>query len=304
MTRDAYGLPGVYNASPITIPDGKGGALAVDANGRIITSPSSGGETVSQGTAAALSAGWPVINGELADTTGTITNATQTTPITATGLDGYDNVFVSITGTYATATATFQGSDDAGTTWYNIDTAIRTDSLTMESGFTSLTNTTRAWNINVQGFDNFRVNPSAVASGTVNVRISPEAAPYNPVMTGWPQRLDQVNDAVTAYTASYSYQNITTNATTTLKSGAGVFHGFTVNNNGFTTAGTITIYDNTAGSGTKIGTYTIPLEPPGTVLLATTYVPPQLGLDLAFSTGLTFVTATTAPAADITAIYR
>lgn len=102
----------------------------------------------------------------------------------------------------------------------------------------------------------------------------------------------------------YSYQNITTNATTTLKSGAGTFHGFTVNNNGFTTAGTITIYDNTAGSGTTLGTWTVPLSPPGTVLLATPYFPPQLGLDATFATGLTIVTATTAPAANITALFR
>ncbi len=102
----------------------------------------------------------------------------------------------------------------------------------------------------------------------------------------------------------YSFLNITTNTTTTVKSGAGTFHGFLVNNNGFTTAGTIKIYDNTAGSGTLLGTWTIPLEPPGTVLLATTYVPPQLGIDASFATGLTFVTATTAPAPDILALYR
>lgn len=118
-----------------------------------------------------------IVNSELADITGTITNATQTTPVVASGLTGYDNVLVSINGTYNTATAIFQGSDDAGTTWYNISTAARSDSPTIEAGYTALTNITRAWNINIQGYDSFRVNPSAVASGTVNVRISPESAP-------------------------------------------------------------------------------------------------------------------------------
>jgi len=98
--------------------------------------------------------------------------------------------------------------------------------------------------------------------------------------------------------------NITTNTTTTIKSGAGVLYGFTVNNNGFTAAGTITIYDNTAGSGTKIGTWTIPIQPPGTTLLATTFFPPALQLNASFSIGLTIVTATTAPACDITVLYR
>jgi hypothetical protein len=102
----------------------------------------------------------------------------------------------------------------------------------------------------------------------------------------------------------YSFLNITTNTTTTVKSGAGTFAGFTVNNNGFTTAGTITIYDNTAGSGTKIGTWTIPIEPPGSTVLGTAFFPPQLGLNASFSTGLTIVTATTAPACDITVLYR
>ena len=101
----------------------------------------------------------------------------------------------------------------------------------------------------------------------------------------------------------FSYTNITTNATTTVKSGAGFIHGFLINNNGFTTAGTITVYDNTAASGTKIGTWTIPLQPPGSVLLSTPWFPPQL-LDVTFSTGLTFVTATTAPACDITVMWR
>lgn len=102
----------------------------------------------------------------------------------------------------------------------------------------------------------------------------------------------------------YSFLNITTNTTTTVKSGAGTFAGFTVNNNGFTTAGTIKIYDNTAGSGTLIGTWTIPIQPPGTTLLATTFFPPALMLNASFSTGLTIVTATTAPACDITVLYR
>jgi hypothetical protein len=114
---------------------------------------------------------------------------------------------------------------------------------------------------------------------------------------------DLTNDLLKTETRA-SYLNITTNATTVVKSGVGVFYGFTVNNNGFTTAGTITIYDNTAGSGTLIGTWTIPIQPPGTTLLATTFFPPALMLNAAFSVGLTIVTATTAPACNITVLYR
>ena len=53
--------------------------------------------------------------------------------------------------------------------------------------------------------------------------------------------------------AAFAYANVTSNATTTLKSGAGLLHSITINTKG-ATSNTATIYDNTAGSGTKIGT--------------------------------------------------
>jgi hypothetical protein len=129
-----------------------------------------------QSTAAAITAGWPTIAGETADTTGTFTNATQTTSVTASSLSGYQAATVSINGTYGTATAVFEGSDDGGTTWYSLQ-AGRTDSAVIETGYTSLTNTTRMWTLEITGLDSFRVRSTAVASGTVNVRISISAAP-------------------------------------------------------------------------------------------------------------------------------
>lgn len=132
--------------------------------------------TVNQGTAAALTSGWPTINGEIGDVTGTFTNATQTTSVTATGLDGYGNTLISINGTYGTATAVFEGSDDGGTTWYAVQAA-RDNSNTIELGYTSLSNVSQTWQINNPGFDSLRVRSTAVASGTVNVRLSSSAAP-------------------------------------------------------------------------------------------------------------------------------
>lgn len=211
------------------------------------------------------------------------------------------------TGTTTTAGAlTFEVFD--GTNWWSV-TGQRIGSYTVESTYTLVNNTNVAWQLDIAGFQQFRTRLSTAITGTGTpqvVVIEQLQASSNSIAptVGLAQKLDQVNDAVTAYPFGHTTQNITTNTTTTLKSGAGVFHGFTINNNGFTTAGTITIYDNTAGSGTKIGTYTIPVSPPGTALLATDLMPPMLPLDLGFTTGLTFVTATTAPAADITPIYR
>lgn len=87
-----------------------------------------------------------------------------------------------------------------------------------------------------------------------------------------------------------SYTNITSNATTTCKSSAGVLHRIVVNKAG-ASANTATVYDNTAGSGTVIATIdTVALN--GHTL--------QYGC--AFGTGLTIVTAT-GTAGDLTVVW-
>lgn len=84
----------------------------------------------------------------------------------------------------------------------------------------------------------------------------------------------------------FSYSNITSATTTTVKSGAGFVHAITVNT---TAAGTITVYDNTAGSGTKIATF------------KASVVEQTFFLNASFGTGLTIVTAA---ASDVTVSYR
>jgi len=82
-----------------------------------------------------------------------------------------------------------------------------------------------------------------------------------------------------------SYANMAAGATTVIKSGAGVLFAVVVNNPG--TTQTLTLYDNTAGSGTLIGTI---------ALLAGMNL--QYGLN--FGTGLTAVLSGTA---DVTIVY-
>lgn len=79
---------------------------------------------------------------------------------------------------------------------------------------------------------------------------------------------------------------ITTAATTTVKSSAGKLVAIVV---GTTAAGSITIYDNTAASGTKIGVLKSSIAE-GTYLF-----------NADFKTGLTIVTAA---ASDITVIWE
>jgi hypothetical protein len=95
----------------------------------------------------------------------------------------------------------------------------------------------------------------------------------------------------TGTAVGYSSVNITLAAptTTTIKTGAGILHTITFNKPVAT--GVVTVYDNTAGSGTAIATITVPASPQ----------PFSLRYDCVFTTGLTFVTATAAQ--DITVSY-
>jgi hypothetical protein len=85
----------------------------------------------------------------------------------------------------------------------------------------------------------------------------------------------------------YSYNNIATATTTVVKTGAGVLHAITINT---TAAAAITVYDNTAGSGTTIAT-----------IAASPAIGQYFLYDVAFVTGLTIVTA---GASNITVSYR
>jgi hypothetical protein len=92
---------------------------------------------------------------------------------------------------------------------------------------------------------------------------------------------------------TFQYQNIVLAAptTTVIRSSAGVLHSVCLNTQAAN--GTATIYDNTAGSGTKIGTIT-----GGAVTIG----PICQIYDVQFWTGLTIVTATAAM--DLTVSFR
>jgi hypothetical protein len=91
----------------------------------------------------------------------------------------------------------------------------------------------------------------------------------------------------------FNYNNITSTATTLVKTGVGFLHAITVNTP--VASSVITLYDNTSAAGTKMGTITLPAtllqEGPYTALY-----------DVTFSVGLTVVTATAA--SDLTVSYR
>lgn len=96
------------------------------------------------------------------------------------------------------------------------------------------------------------------------------------------------------------YINLTGNGTTTVKSGNGVIRGFSINDN--TTGGTITLYDNTAGNGTKLGTFQVATPSGG--LLSTSGQPSAVYITMTaeFATGLTVVRSGSS-SNDITVYY-
>lgn len=96
--------------------------------------------------------------------------------------------------------------------------------------------------------------------------------------------------ATNSAAAANSARNITTAATTLVKSGAGVLHAVNVNTLG-TVVSTVTIYDSLTASGTKIATVNSL-----TIYGAQIY-------DVAFTNGLTIVTTGTV-APDITVSFR
>jgi hypothetical protein len=152
----------------------------------------------------------------------------------------------------------------------------------------------------VDAISNAVVFAVGTSSGTQAAKL-PVWGGYNFGVTQWGKQRDilgaaalgSVGTGTTAVEMTGSpFSNIATATTTTSKSGAGFLHSITVNT--IVASATITVYDNTAGSGTKIATITLPST-------ITSDAPFTLRYDVAFATGLTIVTS---GATDLTVSYR
>lgn len=95
----------------------------------------------------------------------------------------------------------------------------------------------------------------------------------------------------TAMASGYKFRNIAGAATTVVKTGRGKLVGININK--AVASGVITVYDNTAGSGTKIATITNP----GTL----TQSQFSFRYDVDITVGITVVTSA---ADDVTVIYE
>jgi len=137
---------------------------------------------------------------------------------------------------------------------------------------------------------------AAGGTGTISAKLRrlstqlPAAVGQTTMSASLPVTLASNQSTITTQPAGWTASNITTATTTVVKSGAGVLHLVNVNTKG-TVASTVTVYDNTAASGTKLATIdSLNLSGP-------------FQYDVSFVTGLTVVTTGTA-APDITVSYR
>lgn len=217
---------------------------------------------------------------------------------TAQTVTGYAQATLNVTGTFV-GTVTFEGSPDSGTTYV----AVLAQQLGVTTTPATTTTGTGVFRISVDGLTNLRARVSAYTSGSITVTSN--AVPLgvvNQIAAVTPATLiageDLANNILKTNTV-FSTTGITTNTTTTVKTGAGLLHSFTLNNTALITVAnlTVTVYDNTAASGTKIGTWTFPFG-------QTTAMPLSITLNCAFSTGLTFVTAGPTVTGDISVNWR
>lgn len=198
---------------------------------------------------------------------------TITTDGTGTAIDvtGYSQVLLTVRGTYALATTgiTFEVSPDA--TNYFAILGHRVEDGTGETNSGALSDTTRSWRFNTTGFTRFRTN-SDWTSGTVNVTITPVAAPTTATTSIWMANgLDPTNDTVgisiTASGGLTPHRRVSTADTNAanIKSSAGLL-GAVIASNVNAAARYIHFY-NTAGTPTCnasiINTFIIPGDTAG-----------------------------------------
>ena len=162
---------------------------AVDSSGNLqveTTNPSIAGTAGTPNSSVlsvqGITSGTPVYIQGLQGSRNTGNLTTASTTLGPWACAQYNIATVTVSGTYGSVTAVFEGSDDGGTTWYGIQ-GVRTAEFVAESGFSLLTNTSRAWDIPIGAFTHFRVRSTAWTSGTAVIGCTFQSFAYEPSPT-------------------------------------------------------------------------------------------------------------------------
>lgn len=216
-------------------------------------------------------------------------------------IQGQDQAVFQVSGTW-TGTLTVEESADAGVTWiahavHQIGTPLITNGFT--GNFVA--------SLNSSGKTHLRVRATAAWTGTANVRVTLGTGDVT-VYVGNGLSIQDGSSSTSTVRATikaasapsipadtsmvvaqvpYTYAHISTDATTLVKSGAGILHNICVNTVG--AASTITVDDALTATTPTMAVIS------GATLGCYRY-------DVAFLTGLTIVTAVAAP--DLTVSYR
>jgi hypothetical protein len=198
---------------------------------------------------------------------------------TAVAVEGMETAIMAVSGTFV-GTVVFEGlgPDDV---WYTLQAKPVGGHVLVQS-----VTAAGAWIVHVAGYTSVRARVSAYTSGSITVAATLVSTGNHADVqnVAFREKLDAVNDAITAYPLGHSVNMVA--ADTLIKTGSGVLHTVTLScNDAAPTAGSIIIYDNTAESGTVLFNHTFTTTP---------FVPTTLVLDVAFATGLYVGFTTTA----------
>lgn len=284
-------IPGSLSA-----PDGSHYVTLTDGAGNLAPSSSSGnanGQAIMANSAPVVIAQdqtpvpvQPVdASGALAVTGTGTASVTSATTLFSLDTTGYSSISVQVTSPGTTTTITYEVSND-NATWVT-EYGMPVNSIGSLSVAIPVTTSATAGHLVFPAFARyFRARVSTYGSGTVTAFYALRQAQLQPsIFTQLTAATSQVSLGA-ATSGGYSFNHITTATTTTAKSGAGTLHTIAVNKG--VAVATITVYDNTAGSGTVIAV--IAADNPATY----TY-------DIAFATGCTLVTS---GANDVTVSYK
>ncbi len=240
MARTQYGRPGIYNAVAITLADGEGAALALDSSGRVLIAAGTGATSFGKAEDAAHT------TGDVGVPFWGVRNDSNTVRTDTNG--DYSPVSVDSAGRLKTITATqgFDADNDAVTA-----APVLGGSQYNSSAPTYATGDAANLQSDVNG----------------NLKVREQYAPAYE---------DNTNSKAVVEHRYTSSGSIT--ADTLVKTGAGLVHTITFScDDAAPTAGSFTLFDNTAESGTEIFSHTFTTTP---------FMPLSVILDTTFATGL------------------